>query len=140
MVPLPTFYPGREGGGDRGERISGVMEIYTGIDIVDTDRFRRATERYGDRFLKRVFTDKELAAIPKREENLYLSISFSFKESVWKALPEKTQKDFYFRDIEVTWKRRKPIVSLKGKTDNPGLSLHFFTIANSVVTTAVLLL
>jgi len=139
MVPLPTFYPGREGGGDRGERISGVMEIYTGIDIVDTDRFRRAAERYGDRFINRVFTAREMAAIPARDKNLYLCISFSFKEAIWKAMPEIMQKDFYFRDIEVTWKRRKPIVSLKGKTDNPGLSLHFFTIANSVVTTAVLL-
>lgn len=113
------------------------MELYTGIDIIDIDRFRRAIERYGERFLKRVFTKKELATIPAKEKNLYLSISFSFKESIWKAMPEAMQKDFYFRDIEVLWKRRKPLAALKGKTDNPSLNLHFFTTGRSIVTTAI---
>lgn len=115
------------------------MELYTGIDIVDINRFGRAIERYGERFLKRVFTEKELAAIPSKEKNLHLSISFSFKESIWKALPEALQKDFYFRDIEVLWKRRKPLAALKGKTDRTALNLHFFITGRCVVTTAVFL-
>ena len=113
------------------------MELYTGIDILDIDRFRRAIERYGERFLKRVFTEKELTAIPAKEKNLYLSISFSFKESIWKAMPEAMQKDFYFRDVEVLWKRRKPLVALKGKTGRAGLNLPFFITGRSVVTTAI---
>jgi len=115
------------------------MDVYTGIDIVDIERFRQAIERYRNRFINRVFTAREITAIPAKNKNLYLCISFSFKESVWKALPEEMQKDFYFRDIEIIWRRGKPIVSLKGKTDNPGLNLHFFKTGNSVVTTAVLL-
>ena len=86
-----------------------IMELYTGIDIVDVDRFRRAVERYGERFLARIFTEKELSTIPAAEKNLFLSTSFSFKESVWKAMPETMQKDFYFRDIEVLWKRKNPL-------------------------------
>jgi holo-[acyl-carrier protein] synthase len=35
--------------------------IYTGVDIVEVARIARAVERWGARFLRRVFTDGELA-------------------------------------------------------------------------------
>ncbi len=112
------------------------MELYTGIDIVDIDRFRKTAERYGNRFLKRIFTEKELSTMPAGAKNLFLSISFSFKESVWKSLPETIQQDFHFRDIEVLWKRKNPVIALKGRTNVHDLALHFFTVGRSVVTTA----
>ncbi|PMP73988.1 MAG: holo-ACP synthase, partial [Roseiflexus castenholzii] len=35
--------------------------IYTGIDIVAVDRIRRAVERWGDRFIQRIFSTAETA-------------------------------------------------------------------------------
>lgn len=114
------------------------MEIYSGIDIVDIRRFERTLARYGERFTERIFTGKELAAVRgRRKESFYLSVSFSFKEAVWKAMPEKMQKDFYFRDIEILWKRRKPSVTLKGEQNPPGLAFHYYTTEKHAVTTAI---
>lgn len=116
------------------------MEILTGIDIVDLERFRQVIEKYKHRFINRVFTDRELSSVPAGDESFrYLCISFSFKESIWKALPEGLQKDFYFRDIEILWHRRKPSAALKGKTNPPGLTVHFYTTERHAVTTAVLI-
>ena len=35
--------------------------LYHGVDIIEVERVRRAVERWGDRFLRRVFTPGELA-------------------------------------------------------------------------------
>ena len=37
------------------------MIIGLGIDIAEPDRLRAAVERYGRRFLERIFTPKEIA-------------------------------------------------------------------------------
>jgi holo-[acyl-carrier protein] synthase len=116
------------------------VEILTGIDIVDIKRFEQTLGRYGQRFTKRVFTEKETASIPdKRREPFYLSVSFSFKEAIWKSLPEEMQKGYYFRDIEILWRRKRPSVVLKGKANPSGLTIHFYTTGGCVVTTAVLI-
>ncbi len=116
------------------------MEIYTGIDIVDLKRFRQVTEKYGFRFINRIFTDRELSHMPESDESLrLLCISFSFKEAVWKAMPEEMQKSFYFKDIEILWRRGKPSVALKGKTNPPGLTFNFYTTDRHAVTTAVVI-
>lgn len=113
------------------------MEIYTGIDIVDLKRFRQVIEKYGDRFVNRIFTERELSRVQKGDESFrYLCISFSFKEAVWKALPEKMQKDFYFRDIEIIWRRGKPSVALKEQINPPELTFNFYTTDSHAVTTA----
>jgi holo-[acyl-carrier protein] synthase len=114
------------------------MEILTGIDIVDTERFEQTLGRYRERFARRVFTEKEMATVPnKKRKSFYLAVSFSFKEAIWKSLPEEIQKNCYFRDIEILWHGRKPSVILKGKTSPPDLTIHFYTTGKYAVTTAV---
>ena len=115
------------------------MDIYTGIDIIEIERFRDALKRQGERFLKRIYTVRELQNIPRDDEALYLCISFSFKESAWKALPEKWQRKCYFRDIEIIWKGKKPEIVFK-KLRNINITYRFFTRGSHVVTLTVLLL
>src|SRR4029453_5446091 len=44
--------------------------LYTGIDLIEIERIARAVERWGDRFLDRVFTPAELAAYRARMASL----------------------------------------------------------------------
>lgn len=114
------------------------MEIYTGIDIVDLQRFRQVMEQYSFRFTRRIFTERELSHMPESDESFCLMcISFSFKEAVWKALPETMQKEFHFKDIEILWRRGKPAVALKGKINPPELTFNFYTTNRHAVTTAL---
>lgn len=61
----------------------------TGIDIVEISRVKDAVERWGDRFLRRVFTDSELAyCMAKRNPYPHLAARFAAKEAAIKALGE----------------------------------------------------
>lgn len=77
------------------------MEIFIGIDIVEIEKFKKAFNNYGERFLKKIFTPKEILSAQK--DLFKLCILFSFKESIWKALPERYQKKINFKNIEILW-------------------------------------
>ncbi|VAX20929.1 Holo-[acyl-carrier-protein] synthase [hydrothermal vent metagenome] len=74
----------------------------TGIDIVDTVRIKKAIERHGEKFLKRIYTRSEIDYCSKKS-NPYPSYAarFAAKEAVMKALG-KGLYDICFCDIEVT--------------------------------------
>ncbi len=59
----------------------------TGIDLCEIDRIRKAIERYGERFLKRIFTEGEIRYCSSRA-NPYPSYAarFAAKEAVMKLL------------------------------------------------------
>ncbi|MFN4226817.1 MAG: 4'-phosphopantetheinyl transferase superfamily protein [Candidatus Ratteibacteria bacterium] len=87
------------------------MKIYTGIDIIEIERFKKAYEKYKEKFLKKIFFSDELELL--KGNIIKLCISFSFKESIWKALPERIQKKLLFKDIRIGWNKDKPFL-LKG--------------------------
>ncbi|MCX8081943.1 MAG: holo-ACP synthase [bacterium] len=113
------------------------MEITTGIDIVDIERFEMVVKRYGERFIRRIYTRRELEHLPEINSHFYMAVSFSFKEAIWKALPDEKQKEFYFKDIEIIWKKGKPIPLLKEKEDIQGLTLNFLKRSKNIITTAI---
>jgi len=114
------------------------VEITSGIDIVNIKRFEEVLKRYGERFIKRIFTEEELENIHEKDKPYYMAASFSFKEAIWKALPDEVQKEFYFRDIEILWDGNKPCAVLKGERNIPELILHFFSNETSIITIAIL--
>ena len=120
--------------------VSGVqpLNISTGIDIVDIKRFEETLKRYGDRFIRRIFTEKELKNIPEKDKPYYMAASFSFKEAIWKALPDSQQRHFYFRDIEILWKGEKPSPLLKGNVLKE-ITIHFFSTNTTIITVAILI-
>lgn len=113
------------------------MEVTAGIDIVDIERFEKTLKRYGERFIRRIYTERELTHLPERNKHFYMAASFSYKEAIWKALPDESQRDFYFKDIEIIWKKGKPIPVIKGQKDIKGLTLNFFKKGKNVITTAI---
>ena len=76
--------------------------IHLGIDVVETARIRSSIEKFGDRFLNRVFGKGELAyamAMPKPE--LHLAARFAAKEAISKAFGTGIGEQLGWRDIQV---------------------------------------
>lgn len=89
-----------------------------GTDIVRTERLRQAVERWGDRFLKRVYTDSEIAyAFQKKNPFLPLAARFAAKEAVIKAIGKRTP--VAMTDIEIVNNEEGgPSISPKGNLSN----------------------
>lgn len=63
------------------------MIFGVGVDIVDIDRIRRALERRGERFARRVLTDGEWPGyLRARDPAVYVADRFAAKEAFSKAL------------------------------------------------------
>lgn len=60
------------------------MTLKTGIDLIEIPRIQSALDRYGERFLKRIFTDMEIAECRGQAEAL--AARFAAKEATVKAL------------------------------------------------------
>lgn len=89
---------------------AGPVEV--GIDIIEIERIRRTLERFGQRFLRRVYSDRERERYGRRPAEL--AARFAAKEAVMKALGTGV-RGIRWRDIEVLPNRRgKPIVVLHG--------------------------
>jgi len=67
------------------------------------DRIRRAIERFGDRFLKRVFTPAEIAYVERRGNRCQrYAARFAAKEAGMKALGTGWRRGVRWQDFEVT--------------------------------------
>ena len=42
------------------------MIVGTGVDLAEVDRIRKSIERYGARFVERIFTSGEIAYVEKK--------------------------------------------------------------------------
>jgi holo-[acyl-carrier protein] synthase len=88
-----------------------------GIDVVHIDRMRIVVEKWGQRFLKRVFTDREIAyCYKKKNPYLSLAVRFAAKEAMIKAIGSEIPLSF--TDIEVVnIGNGKPVFKFKEKLE-----------------------
>ena len=88
-----------------------------GIDMVECARLRQAIDKHGDRFLRRVFTEAELAyCLGKKRQIEHLAGRFAAKEAVLKLLGTGWQNGIAWTDIEVrNAPSGQPRVSLSGQ-------------------------
>jgi len=89
----------------------------SGIDIVEVGRVQALKDKWRDRFLKKVFTEKELAyANGKKCAAEHLSARIAVKEALIKAFSNDGKKYLGdWRDIEVSNdKSGRPFVNLYG--------------------------
>jgi holo-[acyl-carrier protein] synthase len=93
-----------------------------GIDIVEIARVRRLMERWQERFLRRVFTDEELAyADARRDPAEHLAARFAAKEATLKALGTGLSMGVRWREMEVRRVRgQRPTLALSGRTAELG--------------------
>jgi len=95
-----------------------------GIDIIEIERIREAAGKYGDSFLEKVYTEKELKYCRDRKALRYpeLAVRFAAKEAFAKAIGTGI-KGFGRRNNGVNWKdieiinnsHGKPLISFQGK-------------------------
>ncbi|MDD5561397.1 MAG: holo-ACP synthase [Candidatus Omnitrophica bacterium] len=113
--------------------------IGTGVDITEVRRIRSAVEKWGDDFLKRIFTDAELKNARKKNSFYqHLAGRFAAKEAIFKAAGDSSLS---WQDIQINNDRAgKPICSfLNGKGDfiNVCISISHvktYALASAVVT------
>jgi holo-[acyl-carrier protein] synthase len=73
-----------------------------GVDVVEVQRFQQAIDSWGDVFLKKVFTENELAyARSKKNQAQHFAARFAVKEAVAKALAKGWGGGFRWKDVEV---------------------------------------
>ncbi len=89
------------------------MQHHIGTDIVEIGRIRRAIERWGGRFLRRVYTEAELRIYGHRAHSL--AASFASKEAVMKMLGTGN-RGVGWREIETLYHPSgKPFIKLSGR-------------------------
>lgn len=89
--------------------------IGLGFDATDIPRVREVFTRYGDRFLRRVFTDAEIAyCMRQRDPVPSLAGRFASKEATMKALGTGHSRGVLWKDIEVLRHGGPPRLRLSG--------------------------
>ena len=77
------------------------MIVGTGVDIIEVKRIKKAVDLWGEKFSKRVFTQKELDYAEKKKfPHQTLAARFACKESVLKAFGD-TRVGIRLRNIEI---------------------------------------
>lgn len=93
-----------------GERLIGI-----GIDMEDVERVDALLRRYGDRFLERVFTEREVAYCRRRRfPAQHLAGRFAVKEAAMKALGTGHSHGVLWRDVEVVREHGPPRLDFGG--------------------------
>ena len=78
------------------------MVFGVGIDIIEIQRIIKSVERYGDRFLDKVYTTIELEyCLSKFNKFQHLAARFAAKEAVYKAVTSGWEQGISWQDIEI---------------------------------------
>ena len=77
-----------------------------GTDIIEIERIQSAYERWGERFLRRVFTEEEIRySLKRRNPAPHLAARFAAKEAGAKALGTGISRGVSWKQIYVTRQR-----------------------------------
>jgi holo-[acyl-carrier protein] synthase len=78
------------------------MIVGLGVDIIEIERVKAAIERSGERFIKRIFTERERAYCEAhRLSATHYAGRFAAKEAVFKALGTGWSGNIRWTDVEV---------------------------------------
>ena len=94
------------------------MKITCGTDIIEIDRVKESIEELGEKFIKRVFTDKEIEYCESRKGQKYQNYAgrFAAKEAAFKAISKILDNKY-----SVCWKDFEIIDDEQGR---PYLNLY----------------
>ncbi|HEY4843733.1 MAG TPA: holo-[acyl-carrier-protein] synthase [Terriglobales bacterium] len=114
------------------------MIIGTGVDIAEVARIRESIERFGDRFLHRVFTEGEIDYCQRRANRFEsYAARFAAKEAGMKALGTGWSHGVRWRDIEVVRpKGQRPTIQFHGEAAGIAAKIGTKNIALSITHTS----
>ena len=92
------------------------MIIGSGVDLIDIRRIQKTLDRFGIRFIKRIFTDHEIMRSEKKLKKVEsYAKRFAVKEACSKALGTGFRSGVYWSDIGVINKPTgQPSIELTG--------------------------
>ena len=78
------------------------MILGIGSDLIDIDRIAQTIERFGDRFIRRIYTPHEIARAERRADRVATYAKrFAAKEACAKALGTGLRKGVFWHDMGV---------------------------------------
>lgn len=114
------------------------MIVGTGVDIAEVARIRESIERFGDRFVHRIFTDREISYCERKASRFEsYAARFAAKEAGMKALGTGWSRGVRWRDIEVVRpKGQRPTIQFHGEAAAIAAKLGAKNIALSITHTS----
>jgi holo-[acyl-carrier protein] synthase len=93
--------------------------IGIGVDVIECSRIQHSIERFGDRFLHRVFTDGEIEySMSMKFPERHLAARFAGKEAVSKAFGTGIGKAMGWRNIDIQKKKSgEPFLVFSGPAE-----------------------
>lgn len=98
------------------------MKVLCGTDIIEVSRIEKGIEDMGDKFLERIYTEKEIDYCKSRGKSMYERFAgrFAVKEAVFKAISTELEDKYQicWKDIEcLNDENGKPYVTVVGLED-----------------------
>ncbi len=88
------------------------LKIKCGVDIIEISRIKESIENIGDRFLKKVYTEKEIKYCESKGKQKYqhYAARFAGKEAIYKAISENLDNKY-----ELNWQDYEILNNEKGR-------------------------
>ena len=115
-----------------------TMIVGTGIDITEVPRIRQSIERFGQRFLQRIYTAGEMRYCDSKANRFErYAARFAAKEAAMKALGTGWNHGVRWRDCEVSrMPGGRPTMAFHGKAGEFAAKLGVKNVALSITHTA----
>jgi holo-[acyl-carrier protein] synthase len=116
------------------------MILGTGVDLAEVRRIREAIERYGERFMRRIYTEAEIAYV-ERKANRFERYAgrFAAKEAGMKAIGTGWKRGVRWQDFEVSnLPSGRPTLRLHGEAARIAEKMGVKTISLSITHTVEL--
>jgi holo-[acyl-carrier protein] synthase len=113
------------------------MIVGTGIDIAEVPRIAESIKRFGERFIRRVFTDGEIRYCDSKANRFErYAARFAAKEAAMKALGTGWNHGVRWQDVEVSREPgRRPTIRFHGKAAEFAACLNTKNISLSITHT-----
>jgi len=114
------------------------MIVGTGIDIAEVPRIAESINRFGERFIRRVFTEGEIRYCDTKANRFErYAARFAAKEAAMKALGTGWNNGVRWRDVEVVREPgRRPTIKFHAKAAEVATRLNAKNISLSITHTA----
>jgi holo-[acyl-carrier protein] synthase len=113
------------------------MLIGTGVDLIEIERIAHSIDRYGERFLRRIYTDHEIAYCSrKRSSAESFAARFAAKEAGAKALGTGISRGVTWVEFQIARQPGgRPVLELRGRAALLARELGVKTISLSLTHT-----
>ena len=115
------------------------MIVGTGVDIAEVPRIRQSIERFGAKFVDRIYTPREIAYVERRGASRFerYAARFAAKEAGMKAIGTGWRRGVRWQDFEViNLPSGRPTLHFHGRAGEFAAALRVKNISLSLTHTA----